>query len=135
MLADVQRRFPIDEDRIYLTGESMGGSGALQLGLTQPDRWAAIAPVCGGAPAGTEDLAANALNLPVKITHGDQDQTVPIAIARGWRERFTRAGVKLDYREYAGLDHNVWDVTYKDGSTPNGKHRRLRLRGCGRLRL
>lgn len=129
MLADVQRRFPVDEDRVYLTGESMGGSGTLQLGLTRPDLWAALAPVCGGAPGGTEELAPNALNLPVKITHGDQDQTVPITIARGWRERFTSAGVKLDYREYAGFDHNVWDVTYKDGAIFAwfAQHRRQRF--------
>jgi poly(3-hydroxybutyrate) depolymerase len=116
MLADVKRRFPVDEDRVYLTGESMGGSGTLWLGLTRPDVWAAMAPVCGGAPAGTEELAPNALNLPVKLTHGDKDQTVPIEIARRWREHFTREGVRLDYKEYAGLDHNVWDVTYRGGA-------------------
>src|ERR1035437_6719376 len=33
MLADVKRRYPVDEDRVYLTGVSMGGGGALWLGL------------------------------------------------------------------------------------------------------
>jgi poly(3-hydroxybutyrate) depolymerase len=129
MLADVKRRFPVDEDRVYLTGESMGGSGTFWLGLTRPDVWAAIAPVCGGAPAGTEELAPNALNLPVKLTHGDRDQTVPVEIARRWREHFTQAGVKLDYKEYPGFDHNVWDVTYKDGAVFEwfSQHRRDRF--------
>ena len=43
VLADVKRRFSIDEDRVYLTGLSMGGGGAFWLGLTRPDVWAAIA--------------------------------------------------------------------------------------------
>ncbi len=129
LLADVKRRFPIDEDRVYLTGESMGGSGTFQLALSRPDVWAAIAPVCGGAPAGTEELAANALNLPVHLTHGDKDQTVSIEIARRWRAHFTAAQVKLEYKEYAGFDHNVWDVTYKDGAIFAwfAKHRRERF--------
>lgn len=129
MLAEVMRRFPIDEDRVYLTGESMGGSGTLWLGLSRPDVWAAIAPVCGGAPAGVEELAPNALNLPVHLTHGGRDQTVPVEIARRWRAHFTRAEVALEYQEYPNLDHNVWDVTYQDGAIFEwfGKHRRNRF--------
>jgi predicted peptidase len=46
VLADVKRRYPVDEDRVYLTGASMGGGGALWLALTRPDVWAAVAPVC-----------------------------------------------------------------------------------------
>src|SRR6266478_3259759 len=42
VLADVERRFPIDHDRIYLTGISMGGSGALRFALTRPGIWAAV---------------------------------------------------------------------------------------------
>src|SRR3954447_24123854 len=45
VLADVKSRYAVDEDRIYLTGASMGGGGALWLGLTRPDLWAAVAPV------------------------------------------------------------------------------------------
>jgi len=44
MLAAVARRYPVDPDRIYLTGASMGGGAALWLALTRPDVWAAVAP-------------------------------------------------------------------------------------------
>ncbi len=37
VLTDVEKRFPIDKDRVYLTGLSMGGGGTLWLGLTRPD--------------------------------------------------------------------------------------------------
>ncbi|MCS7316160.1 MAG: alpha/beta hydrolase-fold protein, partial [Bryobacterales bacterium] len=65
VLADVRKRLSVDEDRIYLTGLSMGGGGALRLALTRPDVWAAVAAVCPAIPAGLERVAPNALNLAV----------------------------------------------------------------------
>jgi predicted esterase len=116
VLDDVKRRFSVDEERIYLTGLSMGGGGALWLGLTRPDLWAAIAPVCPAAPAGTQDLAGNALNLPVKIFQGEIDPVVPATETRRWYKRLLEAGVKAEYVEYPGIRHNSWDVAYKDGA-------------------
>jgi len=49
VLADVLRRYPIDRNRIYLTGISMGATGALRFALTRPAEWAAVALVCPGA--------------------------------------------------------------------------------------
>ena len=43
VLAQVKERFPIDEDRIYLTGASMGGGGALRAAFKSPDRFKAVA--------------------------------------------------------------------------------------------
>ena len=54
LLADLQKRFPVDPDRIYLTGVSMGGSAVLRLALTHPDLWAAVAPVCPAPLPGME---------------------------------------------------------------------------------
>src|ERR1700685_331729 len=65
MLADVERRFTIDRDRVYLTGISMGGAGALRYALTRPDVWAAVAPLCAAAIPGSECLAPNWLHLPL----------------------------------------------------------------------
>jgi enterochelin esterase-like enzyme len=116
VLADVKRRFPIDTDRIYLTGLSMGGGGTLWLGLTRPDIWAAIAPVCPAAPDGLEELAGNALNVPVKMFQGAIDPTVNPEGTRRWDELFTKSGVKSEYVEYPGVRHNSWDSAYKDGA-------------------
>jgi predicted esterase len=116
VLADVERRFPIDPDRVYLTGLSMGGGGTLWLGLTRPGVWAAIAPVCPHAPAGVEELAPNALNLPVHLFQGDQDPVVPPAGTRQWQKRLLDLGAAVDYNEYPGVRHNSWELAYKDGS-------------------
>lgn len=116
VLADVKKRFSVDEDRTYLTGLSMGGGGALWLGLTRPDIWAAIALVCPIIPPGTEDLAGNALNVAVKLFQGELDPLVPAAEIKHWNQRFLAVGVKSEYAEYRGIRHNAWDVAYKDGA-------------------
>lgn len=116
VMADVKRRFPIDESRVYLTGLSMGGGGALWLGLTRPGLWAAIAPVCPAAPAGTEDLAPNALDLAVHIFHGERDPVVPVDVSREWQKKLLALDTKIEYVEYPGVRHNSWDYAYKDGS-------------------
>jgi enterochelin esterase-like enzyme len=116
VLADVEKRFPIDEDRVYLTGLSMGGGGTLWLGLTRPDLWAAIAPVCPAPPPGTEELASNALNLPVRFFHGDADPAVPVDVSRRWAKNLKELGVRVEYTEYPGVRHNSWDHAYRDGA-------------------
>ncbi len=116
VLADVKKRFSIDEDRIYLTGLSMGGGGTLWLALSRPDIWAAIAPVCPSIAQGTQELAGNALHLPVKLFHGDIDTAVPVDVSRTWHKLLLGLGVKAEYVEYPGVKHNSWDNAYKDGA-------------------
>jgi pimeloyl-ACP methyl ester carboxylesterase len=129
VLADVKKRFSVDDDRVYLTGLSMGGGGTLWLGLTRPDIWAAIAPVCPYPPAGTEDLAGNALNVPVKLFQGEIDPVVPAAGTRQWHERLRSAGVAAEFVEYPGVRHNSWDNAYRDAAIFEwfSRHRRVRF--------
>jgi pimeloyl-ACP methyl ester carboxylesterase len=114
VVADVKKRFKIDEDRMYLTGLSMGGGGTLWIGLTRPDVWAAIAPVCPAPPKGTDDLAVNALNFPLHFFHGDNDQAVPVSVSRDWVKHLKELGSSVEYKEYPGVGHNSWENAYKD---------------------
>ncbi len=116
MLADVKRRFPIDEDRVYLTGLSMGGGGTLWLGLTRPDIWAALAAVCPAVPPGAEELAGNAIDLTVHLFHGDIDPVVPVATSRDWQKRLLGLGVRVLYTEYPNVRHNAWTSAYRGGA-------------------
>ncbi len=129
VLADVKRRFPIDEDRTYLTGLSMGGGGALRLGLTRPDVWAAVAAVCPEPPEGTDELAPNALNFPVHLFHGDKDPAVSVDVSRRWRRALLNLGTDVEYVEYPGVRHNSWDFAYRDGAIFKwfSKHKRDRF--------
>lgn len=129
VLADVKRRFPIDEDQIYLTGLSMGGGGALWLGLTRPSLWAAIASVCPSPPEGAADLAANALNVPVHLFHGEKDPAVSVEVSRQWQRALLRLGVNVEYIEYPGVRHNSWDLAYRNAAIFDwfSKHTRERF--------
>lgn len=71
VLEDVRRRFSIDEDRIYLTGHSMGGTGTTYLALRHPDVFAAAAPM---ASAYAKPLTVrNAIHTPFWFISGEDD--------------------------------------------------------------
>lgn len=116
VLADVRKRFSIDDDRVYLTGLAMGGGGALWLGLTRPDLWAAIAAVCPAPTEGTVTLAQNALNIPIHLFHGAADPVVPVAVSREWRQRLEELGGSVEYTEYPTVRHNSWDNAYRNAA-------------------
>jgi len=115
MIADVKRRFKTDENRTYLTGLSMGGGGTLWIGLTRPDFWAAIAPVCPAAPEGTEIYLPNAAHLPARFFQGDADPVVPTASVNKWVEGFKSAGTHVEYDVYPGVKHDSWVNAYANG--------------------
>ncbi len=135
VLADVKKRFPIDEDRTYLTGLSMGGGGALWLGLTRPGIWAAIAPVCPAPPEGTDELAPNALNFPVHLFHGEKDPAVDVEVSRKWQRTLLRLGSNVEYIEYPAVRHNSWDYAYKDAAILDWFSRYKRDRFPDRVRF
>ena len=53
LLDEVLKRYRVDLDRIYVTGNSMGGNGTWALAANCPERFAAIAPICGVGDAST----------------------------------------------------------------------------------
>jgi poly(3-hydroxybutyrate) depolymerase len=129
MLADVERQYPIDPDRVYLTGISMGGGGALRLALTRPDVWAAVLPVCAATRPGLEELTPNALDLPVRLVHGELDPIVPVQSSRDWHRRLLDLHDPAEYLEFPAIRHNAWDAAYRDGTAFAwfGKYRRNRF--------
>jgi hypothetical protein len=94
----------------------MGGGGALRLALTRPDIWAAVAVLCAATGPGSEEIAGNALDLPVRFFHGEQDPIVPVASSRAWQRRLLDLGAPVEYIEYPAVRHNVWDLAYKNGA-------------------
>ena len=114
VVADVKKRFRIDEDRMYLTGLSMGGGGTMWIGLSYPDMWAAIAPVCPAPPEGTLGLIPNGLNIPIRFFQGGADPVVSPDSTRLWVKRLKDAGAQVGYDEYPGVQHDSWVNAYKD---------------------
>lgn len=129
-LAQAEREFGTDPDRVYLAGLSMGGAGTWRLAYENPDRFAAIVPVCGfagtfrGLPpiaAGPDPyaaLAARIARIPVWIVHGDADPVVPVDESRKMAAALSAAGAEVTYKELAGVDHNSWDPGFGDEALP-----------------
>jgi len=114
VLEEMKRRYPVDEDRVYLTGISMGGGGGLWYVLTRPDVWAAVALVCPAPPDDSQSYAANALHLPIHLFHGSRDPVVPVSVSRAWQKTLLDAGGRVEYLEYPNVLHNSWDPAYAD---------------------
>ncbi|MGA3145452.1 MAG: prolyl oligopeptidase family serine peptidase [Verrucomicrobiota bacterium] len=118
LLDEVTTNYAVDTHRIYLTGLSMGGFGTWTLGLTFPERFAAIAPLCGGGDSLTPYLATGARKealktLPVWAFHGAKDPVVPPIESEhmvGLLKQLGDKDVKLTI--YPDALHDCWTQTY-----------------------
>jgi len=118
-LADVESRYATDRARVYVTGISMGGYGTWLLALQQPERFAAVVPVCGGLDRTTSHLdiphaAERLAPIPQWVFHGDADNIIPVEESRLMVEALRTAGADVRYSEYAGVRHNSWDRAYAE---------------------
>lgn len=111
-LIETARAWPIDTDRIQLTGLSLGGFGAWELGGRAPNWFASVTPVCGGGHA---SLAADLAGTPVSLWHGADDSIVPPARTRALVDALRAVGVEPRYRELEGVGHDAWNAAYGAG--------------------
>jgi len=102
---------PVDKGRIYLTGLSMGGYGTWDLAARQPERFAALIPICGG---GDEATAPRLAKLPIWCFHGDADEVVPVERSRSMIAAVRAAGGDPRYTELPGVGHDSWTPAYRD---------------------
>ena len=102
-LNQLKATLPIDFNRIYLTGNSMGGYGSWLWGGNSPEHFAAIAPIVGGiGPGGpkavTKELdkwAKNLAKVPVYAFAGAKDKVVPAERSERMVSAIREAGGKL----------------------------------------
>lgn len=109
LLDDLEARFNVDEDRVYVTGLSMGGFGTWALARYAPERIAAIAPICGG---GDRQFAKYFSHLPVWAFHGAKDTGVPPARSEEMIEALKKAGGSPKLTIYPEAGHDSWTETY-----------------------
>jgi predicted esterase len=115
VLDDVAKTHKVDENRLVLTGWSMGGYGVWELGAAMPDKWSALVPMAAGGPAGRLSTAAAALkDKPIWAFHGARDTAVPAAESRDMVAALRAAGGQPRYTEYKDADHEVWIQAFGD---------------------
>ncbi|NOX55546.1 MAG: prolyl oligopeptidase family serine peptidase [Planctomycetes bacterium] len=105
------KNYKIDEDRIYVTGLSMGGFGTWALAAYRPHRFAALAPICGGGEVyWAEDLA----HLPIWAFHGAKDRGVPLRRSQEMVEAINKKGGHAKLTVYPEAGHDAWTETYNN---------------------
>ena len=106
VLAIMREDYNVDERRIYLIGQSMGGGGTWHLGTKYPDIWAALAPLAPAASSMSPDRLEHAVHLPVMVVMGDADQLVDVNVTRQWVEKMKALGMTYEYIEVEGGSHS-----------------------------
>jgi dienelactone hydrolase/uncharacterized membrane protein HdeD (DUF308 family) len=109
LLDEVLKHYRIDADRVYLVGNSMGGNGTWAWAAHSPDRFAAIAPICGrGEPV----WAGRLRGIPTWAFHGADDRIVPPEQSERMVAALNEAGGDARLTLYPGVGHDSWTLTY-----------------------
>ncbi len=111
VVAAVRSELPIDADRLYIGGLSLGGYGTWDIIEERPDRFTAAFPICaGGRPTHANRLT----HLPVWAFQGALDQAVPPEQPRQMIDALAELGGHPRYTEYADQGHNIWWTVWKE---------------------
>ena len=113
LLDDLKRKYRVDNDRVYLTGLSMGGFGTWDLSQKFPDDFAAIAPICGG---GDDSKVWKLRHMPVWCFHGAKDDVVLPAQSQKMVDALKKYNSNVRFTLYPDANHNSWDLTYNNDS-------------------
>lgn len=111
LLDEIEANYRVDKNRIYVTGLSMGGNGTWSLALAEPNRFAAIAPVCGWS---VPSVACTIKHLPIWVFHGAKDDVVPISASEIMVERLKSCDGNVKFTVYPEANHDSWTETYNN---------------------
>jgi predicted peptidase len=108
----VVNKMNVDQNRVYVTGLSMGGYGTWRLVAAYPERFAAALPICGG---GEEQAWAESLRrVPIWAFHGARDAIVPLSESEKMVDAVRRAGGQVQLTVYPTVEHDSWTQTYNN---------------------
>ena len=109
LLDEIEAKYHVDTNRVYLTGFSMGGFGTWSLSARYPQRFAAIAPICGG---GGRYTSYRLKDVPVWAFHGAKDTVVPVEESKQMVDAVNARGGNAKLTIYPDADHDSWTQTY-----------------------
>ncbi len=114
--SEITSKYRIDNNRVYLTGVSLGGSGTWYLAIKYPEKFAAIAPMCGFTShiKYIYDNAQNLADIPIWAFHGETDLTVPVEETDRMIEKLKNKNNKIKYTRMPGVGHWVHWLVYPE---------------------
>jgi predicted esterase len=113
LLNDLKKKYRVDDDRVYLTGLSMGGFSTWDWAESHPDEFAAIAPIASGGPL---DRIWALRHVPVWCFHGAKDNAVPFTDSKRMVDSLKKYSSNVRLTIYPDANHNSWDTTYNNDS-------------------
>lgn len=111
LLDEIVETYRVDQDRICVTGLSMGGFGTWALAAYSPDRFAAIVPICGG---GEPHWARMFVHIPAWVFHGAKDPVVTLDRSEKMVEAVKKHGGDAKLTVYPEAAHDSWTETYNN---------------------
>lgn len=111
LLDKVISNYRVDQERVYLTGLSMGGYGSWEMAMRYPHMFAAVAPVCGG---GNPEQVCRMQKLPVWNFHGAKDPVVPLAASEQMVYALQDCGTEVRFTVYPEVEHEAWEPAYSN---------------------
>jgi len=111
LIDETIKNMPVDTNRIYITGLSLGGFGTFDALARYPNLFAAAVPVCGGGDISTvKDFA----HVPIWIFHGAIDESVTPNYSQNMFNALVNFGVKPGFTQYPEVGHFAWLAAYDD---------------------
>ena len=151
-----KRDYPIDEDRVFLLGYSMGGTGAYTIAAHYPHLWAGVVPLCGRADfylwkgldrekvqpykrflielEYADAMAGNFLHVPVHCFQGENDSLVRIEQSRNLVAKLKRIGAPIRFTRIPDEDHWIGDAVFADAKVIDWMNAQRRNRSPRRIR-
>ena len=109
LVEEIIAGYNVDKQKVYLTGLSMGGYGTWALSIAYPEKFAAIAPICGG---GDTTKVHKIKDIPTWVFHGAKDNVVPYERSIKMIEALKKAGGEVKFTLYPDAKHDSWTKTY-----------------------
>lgn len=109
LVNDLISKYPIDTDRIYIIGVSMGAIATYDLVCRFPELFAAAVPICGAV---NPDRLPATKQVKFLIFHGDADEVIPPICSREAYKTLEKAGATVDYIELTGVGHECWPYAF-----------------------
>lgn len=103
VIQDVRSACPVDDDRVHLTGHSMGGWGTWYIAARHPDRFATICTMAGPVPT---ELLPRVRYVDPFIIHDADDDVIAVTESREAAWRLAELGISHRYREERGFGHS-----------------------------
>lgn len=111
LIKEIVKKLPVDTNRIYITGLSMGGFGTYDAIERYPELFAAAVPVCGG---GDVTRASSIAHIPIWIFAGAEDAAVDPLYSLDMVEALSKAGAHPGFTQYPEVGHFSWLGAYSD---------------------